>query len=179
MPGFKINNVESERPGPNPLVEAIRSHRWRFEFTNIGTLRDVVVYAQSCQVPSVEIDVIEIHNRQTKIHMPGKYKWSPINVKFYAMSPDGGGPASNLSLFKYWSSGANAVVNFSNNTVNKDFRTQAIVVLEDGLGSDVHTYKLSNVWPSKVEGSELNYTSSELATISVTLVYDSADEIGA
>lgn len=172
MPGFRINNGGS---GPDPIVEAIRSHRWRFEFTNIGTLSDVVLYAHTCQIPSVDIEITKIHNRQTEINMPGKYKWNPINVKFYEVA---WGPTSGtaLDIFKYWSSGANAVVNFSSNTVNKDFRTQAAITLEDGEGGGLHTYKLSNVWPSKVEGSELSYTNNELATISVTLVYDSAEE---
>ena len=80
MPGFNING---DGKGPSSLVEVVRTHRWRLEFLQIQGLRDIQQYALSCQRPSMEIDTIVMHNGQTRINLPGKYKWNPINVKFY------------------------------------------------------------------------------------------------
>jgi len=174
MPGFVING---QGRGPNATIETVRTHRWRFEFPQIRRLEQVVLYAMSCQRPTPQIDMITMHNGQTQIHMPGKYKWNPINAKFYERADRGAAvQTSTRDIFMYWAHGGNSVVDFTSNTVNKQFRAIAKIFLDDGVGRPVHIYTLKNIWPQKITPSELNYTSSEIATIQVTFVYDSADE---
>jgi phage tail-like protein len=172
MPGFNING---DGKGPSSLVEVVRTHRWRLEFLQIQGLRDIQQYALSCQRPSMEIDTIVMHNGQTRINLPGKYKWNPINVKFYEVLTSGGTTA--LKIFEYWSESARAVVNFNTNTINPEFRSSNTnISLEDGAGNWQHLYVLQNAWPSKVAPADLTYSSSDIATIQVTLTYDSALE---
>jgi hypothetical protein len=170
MPGFSINGSK----GPDPNVEPYRAHRWSFIFAQVHDLADVELYAMTCQRPSVDFDTITLHNQQTRINMPGKHKWNPINVKFYEVQQFE--VASARKLFDYWANGSNGPLNYKTNTLNKDFRTTATVVLESGIGVGTHGYELYNTWPSKVAPSELNYSSSDLTTIQVTLTYDSARE---
>ena len=171
MPGFSINGVDK---GPNPNVEPYRAHRWSFIFAQILDLADVELYALSCQRPSVDFDTITIHNQQTRINMPGKHKWNPINVKFYEVQQFG--TATAREIFDYWAGGDNSVLDFKTNTLTKDFRTTAKVILESGVGKGTHGYELFNAWPSKISPSELSYSSSDLATVQITLTYDSARE---
>ena len=171
MPGFNINATGA---GPNANVEPAHSHRWLFEFDQVGAMNGVALYAMQTQRPSVEFDVNKMHHGQTQIYMPGKHKWNPINVKFYEIldSVPGGGSTA-FEIFMYWAENANtAVVFLEQNKLNKDFRTSCGIYLLDGRGGRVHHYSLSNTWPSKVEPSELVFTNSDISTIQVTLHYD-------
>jgi len=178
MPGFKING---EGSGPNAGVEPAFTHRWLFEFDQVGTMKGVALYAMSTQRPSAEIDVIKFHHGQTEANLPGKNRWSPINVKFYEILnglPEGDNTAREI--FTYWAENVNsAVVLLADGKINPNFRTGCTISMLDGLGEPKHLYSLSNVWPIKIEPSELNYSSSELATVQVTLRYDAAFESGA
>jgi len=171
MPGFNINGDGS---GPASLTEVVRTHRWRLEFDQIHKLSNVQLYALSCQRPSMQIDTNNMHYKQNQIRMPAKYRWNPINVKFYETADFELGVTTS-SIFDYWANN-NPVVNFNTNTINNKFRTNTSIYLETGDGSDIHLYVLNNAWPSKVDPSELSYANSDISTIQVTLTYDSASE---
>lgn len=175
MPGFKIGDTG----GPaNSLVEAMRVHRWQFIFDQIEGLKDVAIYALSTQRPSPQIDQMVMHHKQNQINLPGKHKWNPINVKFYEIQDLPIGDTTTSAIFNYWADdAASAVINFVSNTINPNFRTNCRIQMEDGAGDFAHEYTLYNAWPTKVEPVELNYSSSDLATVQVTLVYDACDEI--
>ena len=178
MPGFNINNAANAggRRLPSATVETFRAQRWRVEFMDVRQLDDIILYAQSCQRPGVEIDTIIIHNRQNMIRLPGKYKWNPISIKFYETILKSAGTTTLSALFDYWSNGRRAVVNYNTNTINQDFRSNIKIYLDDGEGQEQHIYTLYNAWPSKVEPSELTYTSSDISTVNVIFNYDSASE---
>ena len=177
MPGFSINGAGR---GPNANVQPAFSHRWLFEFDQIGTMKGVALYAMSTQRPSVEIDTVKLHLGQTEIYMPGKHRWSPINVKFYELIdglPDGDTTAREI--FVYWAKNVNsAVILLAQGRINPNFRATCSISLQDGLGESKHTYSLSNVWPIKIEPSELTYATGEISTVQVTLRYDAAFEQG-
>lgn len=174
MPGFKINGAGQ---GPNADVEPARVHRFSFRFDTLGGLRDVVLYALSSQRPSVEIDQIKIHHKQTEAYLPGKHKWSAINVKFYELTQGLAGGTTSSQIFNYWAGGQGGPIDFRSNSIRNGFgKADVDINLEDGQGSPVHIYKLYGVWPTKVEPVELNYSSSDLSTVQVTFRYDSAYE---
>lgn len=171
MPGFNITSANSGTgSGPSATTESTRSHRWKFTFLGIGSLDQVVMYALSCQRPTIEIDNIPFHYKQTVAYLPGKHKWNPISVKFYEML-DGVNTASKI--FTYW---ANGVISIDTNTINPKFAGRASISTLDGAGSEQYYYTLYNVWPGKIEPSELDYSNSTLATIQVTLNYDAVEE---
>lgn len=173
--------IHGEGPGPAANKETVRSHRWRFE---LQALKDFVIYALSCQRPSYESDTVIMHNGINQIHLPAKIKWNPINVVFYDII-EGVGSLTARKIFEYWSGfntlvggGQSGPINLMRNIVNPRYRATADIYLEDGMGKDVHKYTLINMWPSKVEPSELSYDSSDIATIQATLTYDAAEELG-
>jgi len=175
MRGFSINGAGQ---GPNANVQPAFSHRWLFEFGQIGTMKGVALYAASTQRPSAEIDTIKLHLGQTEAYLPGKHRWSTINVKFYELLdglPDGDTTA--MEIFVYWAENVDsAVVLLAQGKINPNFRTSCSVGLLDGLGESKHLYELSNVWSIKIEPSELTYATGEISTIQVTLRYDAAFE---
>jgi len=177
MPGFRINN---EGVGPSAAVEVSRVHRWRLSFDAIGAFNDVVMYAQSAERPSVEINVDEFHNRQTMAWIAGKHRWNPIDVVLYEIVE--GLPATTASeLFNYWAMDPNtSVVDTDTNTLNRNYKAHTCLIeMLDGRGDDagvMHRYKLYNVWPSNIRPGELTYEESSLATTRITFHYDQAEE---
>lgn len=173
MPGFIIGSTDAR--GPSPTVETARSHRWRIEIygTYLPESPDVVFYAHSCTRPSIEIDPIKMHHRQNEINLPGKYRYGTITLKFYEkITADADSTAEYFH--RWWSK---VVTTASAHTINPTaYRTRVAIYLTDGAGKTIHWYKLHNAWPAKVEGSELDYSVSEIATITVTIVFDWADE---
>ena len=199
MPGFNINGTGE---GPYANVEPMRAHRWKIEFSGNPRLQSgsktgflFSAYALSCQRPTVQIEIIKMHNSQNQVHLPGKHFWNPINVKFYDVAPDsdnldepalhnGGQWFSSTTtaqeIFKWWS---DLVVNFSSNTISSSWLDvqadiKQTVGSTGGVTAPVHGYTLYRVWPSKVEPSELSYAVSDIATVNVTLSYDVAEETG-
>jgi hypothetical protein len=178
MPGFNIpmpgagGGAAPSAGTPSANVEAFRAHRWRVEFEAF----DVTAYAISCQRPSPEIDVIVMHKGLTQIHAPGKVKWAPIAIKFYEVV--GKDTTSSIYFFNKWSLTKYGPVVLKSNRNGRNFRDApgVKIYLEDGDGKEKHTYTLYHAWPSKIEPSELTYQGSELSTIQVQFVYDSAWE---
>ena len=172
MPGFNISGLEKN--SPSATAEPFFTYRWSIFFNEIQGLKNVVMYAMSCQRPSVEFDRTQMHNKQNHLNLPGKHKWNPIVVKFYEIVDI----STPTEIFSYWTgSGAGGLLDLNTNTLRKKFSTKASIYLEDGQGSHVHTYSLYNVWPCKIDPSELDYTNSNVSTVSVTLSYDNADEL--
>jgi hypothetical protein len=173
MPGFKINN---EGDGPSALQESVRTHRWKFEFRggDIGRLNDIAVYASTCQRPSVEVATTIIHQGINQAHFPAKYKWSPINVKFYEIVHQDGG-LTTREMFEFWSS---KIVQLDNHKIKfpQPAGVTGVVTLLSGTNDKIYTYTLYNVWPSKIDPAEMTYSSSEISTVQVTLTYDAAEE---
>jgi len=171
MPGFNIYG-EGASSSPDALVEAGRLHRWRVDFK--GGER-FALYAHSCQRPSPEFSIIIIHHGINEIKMPGKYKWSPVTIKFYEIGDEVNMTAR--AIFKLWSGGLSGnVLDIRKQHIVKQFYNELKVTMEDGAGGNYWEYTLYRAWPSKVDPTELTYTSSDIATVSVTFNYDAADE---
>lgn len=171
MPGFRING---QGDGPSAVVESSRLHRWVVRFFDVGgvNLDSVSLYAKEIDRPKVEDDVLTMHHSQNLIYLPAKHKWTPINAVFcdIADSSDQSNLSTSRDLFDYWRS----VINLNSNTINSDFRGKCIVSMLDGLNTETVLYELFDVWPSKIEPAKLDYTSSDISTVAVTLQYNSA-----
>lgn len=202
MPGFKIpinydpacandsinisfrNDLSSN---PSHTIEIARAHRWIFRtLTPLDQSSgdpNILIYAFKCGRPTVEIDEIKIFRGQQEIYRPGKHRWMPIELAFYDVYEGGDSqqPESvynagvSSKLYKWWSE---VTLNASTNNVNRAseiYKTGALI-MQDGFGKSVWSYKLFDIWPIKVTPSDLDYSSTNLAEISVTMRYNKAEE---
>jgi hypothetical protein len=205
MPGFKIKTEvptqEKDRfsqgtynyndsIGPDSNTEVARNYRWLFEVLTangsspLGDTKDgILIYAQKCSRPAYEADDIVIHHGQSQIHRPGKIKWNPIEITFYERIKGDSikGVGSNLvndaarRIYEWWSL---SMIDTNKNLTYKptNYQRNAIIQQLDGTGKSVWTYHLYNCWPLKVTPSDMNYTSTDLSEITVTLRFDKARE---
>lgn len=203
MPGFKIPiNADpacSEQSlniglrndlslNPSHVVEVARAHRWVFRtLTPLDVSTgdpNILVYAFKCGRPTVEIDEIKIFRGQQEIYRPGKHRWMPIEMTFYDVYEGGDAtkPESFYNagvarkIYKWWSE--TTLDAYENNVgrASTVYQNGALTML-DGYGKSVWRYKLFDIWPTKISPSDLDYSSTNLAEIVVTMRYNKAEEV--
>jgi len=200
MPGFNISvgscsgpNAVSNSAGYNGAayaVETARNHRFRLEVlepfdsnarTGPGS-NSILLHLAKCTRPSPIIDEIPVHHGQDVIYRPGKNTWNPIDFTFYEVLVDQGGRLLNTvadKIFTWWGqvkNGQGSVLNLARSSLGTKFYRNAELAMLDGTGNSVWGYRLYNCWPFKVSPSDLDYSSSEIAEITVSLRFNKAYE---
>jgi len=171
--------------GPSNVLETARNYRFTLsnlrpvEFTDVFMLFNV----KSIQRPQVQFDEITIHSGQDEIYRPGKTKWQPIEIVFYEVMSTTKNKLA-MSMYDWWS---NRLINIADSTQRRaglmtqnpatGFYFNAQVDMLDGLGSIIWSYILYECWPTSVNPSGLDYSSTDIAETTVTLRYNRASEL--
>jgi hypothetical protein len=164
-----------------------RKFRWTFEvqrqpFGNNVPASFVKVAAR----PNLNIEETEINFLNAKRFLPGKGTWETITVTYYDIAGDASG-TSNIGLWDWLASvydytGSGSVVGvsspeyISNPDVKQSSRRECysgtgVIGLYDGCGNALERWTLNDCWPQSINFGELDYSSSEEATIEVTIRY--------
>ena len=179
MPGF---NIEGTLIGqPSNTVETARSHR--YVFSVLEPLKDILVYAHKASRPTFETDVIKIHSGQDRIYRPGQHYWNPIEITIYevVLSHYGSSapnmPLNNTANYLYeWWQGTMVDTLKSRQGKPRGYRKECKLEMLDGEGNTIWKYELYGCWPSKISPSDLDYKSTDISSISMTLQIDRAVE---
>jgi hypothetical protein len=121
--------------------------------------------------PSLTVEETEINYLHGKMWIPGKGTWETITVTYYDIGLAGEGMTQ---LFSWLAS----VYDFTNPQTLYQASTavgygcQGTLMLYDGSGVPMEIWTLKNMWPTSVNFGELDYSSSEEATIELTLRYN-------
>jgi len=174
-------------PGPAYTVETARKYRYRLEVLEpfgaySGSGNGILLFLEKCTRPTPEIDEITIHNGQDEIYRPGKQRWAPVEFTFYEVLRGGdslgiGEQVSEASerMYAWWGQVMIALTD-SRHGSPIDYYKRAQLQMLDGVGSPVWTYYLHDCWPQKIAPIELAYSDTEIATTSVTLRFNKAEE---
>lgn len=164
MPGFVACGSGS---GPSATIETRRKNRWMFQSINgFGTADLLVLMAASR--PKIKFDEPEMHHNQEVARFAGKTDWEPITLKWY----DAEQPDVSADIYNW----INTVSQISTANVNPPsvYKQNASLAMLDGTGQVTEQWNLCNAWPSSVDWGELDYTSSDIATIECTMRFDRA-----
>jgi hypothetical protein len=174
-------------------VETGRRHRFLLELMSVngspifGTgSQGLLVYGYKCTRPSPEFDEVVIHNAQDEIYRPGKNRWKPIDFTFYEVFKQRDyAPGDNVAgrdkdlaaelIYQWW---AKVMINLSTSTHNNlsDYMAYGMLSMLDGFGNIVWEYNLLDCWPLKVTPSDLDFSDSSIADITLTLRFQKAWE---
>jgi hypothetical protein len=125
--------------------------------------------------PNYDIEETELNFLNAKTWISGKLTWQSISATFIDAS------AAEIQNLYVWI-GQNARlddnIKFWQGTQFQDYAASAELILYTGCGQPMEAWLLDNVWPQAVNFGELDYTSSEEATIELTLRYDSVRYFG-
>jgi hypothetical protein len=176
--------------GPKTIFK--RKYRWTFAMqTSCGDIPDTVV--KVANRPQLDIEETEINYLHGKMWIPGKAAWQTTSVTFYDVVEKGGTGNNDITnLYKWLSTvyafhsntglhqssirgdkGATATGNGTSNTTGSiaGYAGTAVLNMYDGCGEVLETWILGHVWPQSISFGELDYSSSDEATVEVTLRY--------
>lgn len=184
--------------GPDPKLEYAKKYRWLFEtisgpvipggvgplgppdpnppaFDREDSTEGILLVLKKCTRPSPEFEVIKAHHAQSVISRPGKISWAPITMTFYEALDELHQSQVTKRLYDWWARTIHNYQTMLHGSV-KNYQKDAVLTMLDGIGRDVYTYNLYNCWISKIAPSDLDYSTSEVCEIEVTLCYDMAVE---
>lgn len=169
MPGFNIGGKGSPA---NATVESKRQHRWTFTVDLLSGDKSgtsCTTYLQKAARPKYTLEVAEMHHDQEVAYFAGKSKWEPIGLTFYDISKS---VDSSKQIWEW----IQKVINIPGVQVNApdEYKKFSHTSMNDGLGTSVETWDIYNSWPTETNWNDLDYTSSEIATIDVSLKFDRA-----
>lgn len=152
-----------------PAVIIKRKFRWTFEIDTPNKQKVPIHYVKVANRPSLEIEESEINFLNATTWIPGKAKWQPLSVTYVDVQNKEMKPLYDWILSLY---------DFNSNTElfcteKAGWNATAILKMYDGCGNPLEQWSLSNCWPTSVNFGDLDYSSSEEATIELSLRYSS------
>jgi len=168
MPGFIVDDAGA---GVSNVVETRRKHRWMFRV--LEQMQKMLIYLQKASRPSFTFEEAVMHHDQEQAYFAGKQSWEPIEMTWYdTESPDG-----SLAMYKWVLGGGLGVSDGKAVCVSvpRNYKKTAELAMTNGCGETTEIWKLYGSWPQKVNWEDLDYTNTEIATISCTLRYDRAE----
>lgn len=171
MPGFRYQDSLAEDQNKNAKVESRRKHRWRFTtgFLNPGEW----IYLKSASRPSFSLETPEMHHDQEVAYFAGKQTFDEMSLEFYdVLEPD-----LTNRLYDWIAGGVEqSVTNLSDATVSEpaDYKVTVNLEMTDGQGETIDSWRLLGAWPKDTNWNDMDYSDTDLQTVSVTLRYDRA-----
>jgi phage tail-like protein len=173
MPGFNIGGQGAGNVPP-ANAETRRKHRWFFETMGDALKQNVLIVLSKAQRPSFKFSEAAMHHDQEVAWFAGKQEWDPIELEWYDTEQD---PEASGAIWD-WLNKVNQI-NQVSVAPPKEYKKQASLKMAKGDGSPSETWKIYNCWPREINWNELDYSSSDIATITVSMRYDRAEREGA
>jgi hypothetical protein len=155
-----------------------RKFRWTFEVQRSCRGSQLNVPANFVKVaarPNLQIEETELNYLNAKTWIPGKASWQTISVTYYDVAAQ-----ENLNLWNWLASvynfapDANGASNPTQGSQRQDYAGVGLLTMYDGCGTQLERWTLTDLWPTEMNFGELDYASSDEATIELTLRYSNA-----
>lgn len=150
-----------------------RKFRWTFSVERSAAFNVPASFVKMAARPNLAIEETEINFLNAKTYIPGKGTWEQITVTYYDISVGGGGGGGNEPLWNWLASVYNFVdrLTLTQSSVRRCYGGTGVCTMYDGCGNGLEEWRLFDCWPTSVNFGELDYSSSEEATIEVQLRY--------
>lgn len=149
-----------------------RKFRYTFELFDICQGKQSVPrhYVKVAGRPSLSVEETEVNFLNAKTWIPGKASWETLTVTYIDVATIDAAP-----LFSWLASVYDFTdpINLRMGAHRNDYAATAVIKMWDGCGQLLESWTLSDVWPTAVNFGDLDYSSSEEATIELTLRYSS------
>lgn len=160
----------------DPDISFKRKFRWTLAFnTCSGFVPEH--YVKVASRPSLTIEETDIHFLNAHSYIPGKGTWETTDVTYLDVSTQDVG---NTVLFSWLDSvyqflNSDASVTLKQGSRRKDYEGTGYLELFDGCGSSLEFWIMQNCFPTSIKFGELDYSSSEICEIEVTLRYTAVE----
>lgn len=173
MPGFTIDGTGAAGANVPPAnIETRRKHRWYFQTLGDAVQPDILVVLKTATRPKFTYEEAAMHHDQEVAWFAGKQSWDPIALEWYDAEQE---PDVSRAMWDW----LNKVTNMDAITVEtpRSYKKQASLIMTMGSGEPSETWKLFNCWPKELDWKDLDYTSSDIATVAVSMRYDRAQRV--
>lgn len=115
--------------------------------------------------PNLSIEETEINHLNAKTWIPGKASWDTITVTYNDVAHD------EMRTLWNWLA---TVYDFTDPVMlrqaeKRDWDATGILNMYDGCGTLIEGWEMQHMWPTTINFGELDYSSSDIATIELTL----------
>lgn len=153
-----------------PDMTIKRKFRWTFEIAGFcGNEKNKVPehFVNVASRPNLSIEETEINHLNAKMFIPGKGTWETINVTYIDVAHE-----EMRGLWNWLAT----VYDFTDpvklkNADKRDWSATGVLNMYDGCGILLESWHLFHVWPTSVNFGDLDYSSSDVSTIELTLRY--------
>lgn len=150
----------------------IFKRKFRFTFEIQGACNNSINIPQDfvkvAARPTFNVEETELNFLNGKIWVPGKASWETISVTYIDVAYATAAPLYNwlASIYDFTDP-----VKLHMATKPSDFAGTGILKMYDGCGTVLETWTLQYMFPTAVNFGELDYSSSEICEIQLTLRY--------
>lgn len=151
-----------------------RKFRWTFEITGFcsdgqGNVRNLIPqhFVKVASRPNLSIEETELNHLNAKTWIPGKASWETITVTYIDVA--------HMDQMQLWQWLA-TVYDFTSPITlqqgeKRNWDATGQLYMYDGYGNAVESWQLLHMFPTAINFGDLDYSSSEEATIELTLRY--------
>jgi hypothetical protein len=159
-----------------------RKFRWTFAVINIAGHEGDAAWSipsgflKTAARPNLDIEETEINYMNAKMWIPGKAAWQTTEVVYLDVA--------NAQLEALWrwicqvyniyDGIQGAAIQNANRTMGgrvSDYTGTGVLTLYDGCGSEIEVWRLASAWPKSIDFGELDYSSSDVCEVKMTLRY--------
>tara|TARA_Y100000592_G_C5462416_1_gene314727 strand:- start:1675 stop:2148 length:474 start_codon:yes stop_codon:yes gene_type:complete len=144
-------------------ISPLQSSRFRVFLNGESTF-----WAKSVTQPSVEISQSEYQLINHKIKIPGVATWNDIDIVFVEIQGKG------QDLYKKLTDSGYSFGGGTDGIKKNNLNTLTIEKFSSGKGDKQETWNFVNPMIKTIKYSDLDYSSDDLVTITLTVAYDSA-----
>ena len=150
-----------------------RKFRWTFGITEIcgGGKHVPDSFVKVASRPNLTVEETQIDYLNGRTWIPGKGAWETIEVTYYDVATK-----DNQGLFDWIATVYNITdpICLSQASKRKDYAGRGRLTLWDGCGYSLERWVLNDMWPTAINFGDLDYSSSDVCDIVLTLRYSSA-----
>lgn len=139
-----------------------------FEVRIDGLGEDVTLCVESCPLPTISNDPIELGYGNSKVKVAGQASFDDIEI----VVKDAIGYDTEMKLWNW----RKKVYDPETDKIGwaADYKKQGIIYQYSPDGSIERNWKIIGCWPTNINPGEMNYDGSDKKTISMTLSIDKA-----
>lgn len=156
---------------PNIIIK--RKFRWSLAIsTPCGNIP--ASYCKLAARPNLEVEDVELNFLNATTWIPGKAKWQPISITYIDVANQDMQGLYNWMASVYGFQWPVALPQGEKASWNGT----ALLTMYDGCGSIIESWLLGSVFPTSINFGDLDYSSSDPATIELTLRYSDVQYFG-
>lgn len=153
-----------------PDIVFKRKFRYTFEIFGFCDNQNNKVpehFVQVASRPSLSIEETEINHLNAKTWIPGKGSWETITVTYMDVAHD-----EMRSLWNWLAT----IYDFTDPVSlrqgeRRDWDSTGVLNMYDGCGTLLEGWQLQRMFPTSIQFGDVDYSSSDIATIELTLRY--------